>query len=43
VKVASGESAHTELRGIDRHHDEIGTQANELETLVLEAIARHPD
>jgi predicted SAM-dependent methyltransferase len=39
VKVAPGESAHPELRGIDRHHEEIGKEANELETLALEAAA----
>jgi len=37
VRVAPGISDHAALRGVDRHHEEIGTAANELETLALEA------
>jgi predicted SAM-dependent methyltransferase len=37
VRVAPGESAHPALAGVDRHEQEIGRTANELETLVLEA------
>lgn len=39
VTVSPGESSHTELRGIDRHAQEIGRGPNELETLALEATA----
>ncbi len=39
VTVAPGESSHSELRGIDRHEQEIGKENNELETLALEATA----
>lgn len=39
VVVAPGESAHPDLRGIDRHHEEIGEQPNLIETLVMEATA----
>ncbi len=34
-----GESSHPELRGVDRHEQEIGPENNELETLALEATA----
>lgn len=39
VRVAPGESSHSELSGIDRHEEEVGKEANELETLGLEATA----
>jgi predicted SAM-dependent methyltransferase len=39
VNVTPGESSHSELRGIDRHEEEIGKEPNELETLALEATA----
>ena len=39
VTFASGDSMHPELRGIDRHHEEVGELANEIETLVLEGTA----
>jgi predicted SAM-dependent methyltransferase len=39
VAVTPCESSHPELRGVDRHHEEIGVAANELETLALEATA----
>jgi predicted SAM-dependent methyltransferase len=39
VPVIPGESAHAELRGVDRHHEEIGVAANDLETLAFEAMA----
>jgi SAM-dependent methyltransferase len=39
VTVAPGESSHPELRGVDRHDQEIGKESNELETLALEATA----
>jgi len=37
--VTPGSSSHLELRGIDRHQEEIGEAANELETLAYEATA----
>ena len=39
VTVEPRTSSHPELHGIDRHHEEIGTTANDLETLLLEATA----
>jgi predicted SAM-dependent methyltransferase len=39
VSVAPGESEHPELRGVDRHEQEVGRGPNELETLALEACA----
>jgi predicted SAM-dependent methyltransferase len=39
VRVAPGASDHAALRGVDHHHEEIGTAANELETLAFEATA----
>ena len=39
IRVRPGESAHEALRGVDRHHEEIGVDANDLETLAFEAIA----
>lgn len=38
VVLSPGESSRPELRGIDRHHEEIGEQPNLLETLVMEAV-----
>jgi predicted SAM-dependent methyltransferase len=39
VRVSPGESAHPELSGVDRHEEEVGREANELETLAFEATA----
>lgn len=39
VSVTPGESSHAALRGVDRHEQEIGRAANELETLALEATS----
>lgn len=39
VAVTPGSSAHAELCGVDRHHEEIGAPANDLETLAFEATA----
>ena len=39
VTVRPGDSAHEELRAIDRHGREIGAVNNQLETLALEATA----
>lgn len=39
VRVAPGESSHEVLRGIDRHHEEVGPEADRIETLTLEATA----
>jgi SAM-dependent methyltransferase len=32
-----GVSIHTDLTGIDRHHEEVGERINEIDTLILEA------
>jgi predicted SAM-dependent methyltransferase len=39
VRVTPGQSSHPVLVGMDRHEQEIGKEANELETLALEATA----
>lgn len=39
TRVRPGDSAHVALRGVDRHAEEVGAAANELETLALEATA----
>lgn len=39
VSVMPGESQYPELQGADRHHEEIGKEPNDLETLALEATA----
>jgi predicted SAM-dependent methyltransferase len=37
VKCTPFVSAHTELTGMDRHHEEVGERMNEIESLLLEA------
>jgi predicted SAM-dependent methyltransferase len=39
VRAAPGESSHEVLRGVDRHHEEIGPMSDRTETLTLEATA----
>ena len=39
ARVAPGESSHEVLRGVDRHHEEVGPMADRIETLTLEATA----
>ena len=39
IPVTPGVSSHAELQGIDRHHEEIGKQWDDLETLALEGTA----
>jgi predicted SAM-dependent methyltransferase len=39
ARMAPGESSHAVLRGVDRHHEEVGPMEDRIETLTLEATA----